>query len=869
MNTRKIFGCGIAVMLTLAFIGCENLAEPSGIPITIAAITITGPVKGVVPLTTAAAGGIGYTCGAVLWSPDDNPFKGGTVYTAVVTLTADADYTFTGLDTATVNAQTAVIVNNTGKTITLMLTFAPTNTDDPDHTHDWGEWIVTTAPTATKNGVQTRTCKLDATHTEEQTIPATGIKTDPMVTWPQGLTAMYGQTLFDIVLDSYTNSGGTPGAFSWPSPSDSVGGFGTKSHNMTFTPDDTEDYNTLTQSVVITITKINITAVNLTITGPVKGSTPVTTATTTGTDYTCGTVSWNPDNNPFLGGTVYTAAVTLTAYSNYTFTMLSSATINGQNAAWSNNTGAAVTLSYTFPETDTGNYLDETLEPNATVTLNSTRYQYVRGFGGMDITWDNFFEISMDEYDTMYNPDKLGFNIMRIMINPIKGRGPNVTPDGPTAEDKKFVHTTDPLEFLEFITSAEGGRPNYYNGVKKVNSYGGYVLASPWSPPAEWKTTKSISGGIKVSSNPNVYTRSSLETAHYQDYANYLRTFAQKMSQEGAPIYAISIQNEPNYDTSKEDYEGCGWTDNVMRDFFLQVRNFTAAGTNSDNTVTYTAIPGYGGGKATERVLIMNGESANTPAIHTVAMQDPISSGIIDLLARHNYGENTAQPYNPGVDYGKEMWMTEWNKNSGSASSYPNDSTWNYVWLFLNDVDMTIRQRSDNAYIWWALKRFYSMIGDGQYGTTEGDILPRGYALSHYAKFAKEKWRIGVDVEGELGDGSTINFNSSASNTNVNYTTPSQTHLCARVTAFMSDDGKEVSVIMYTPTNANAAGTGGYDLGKVRINLPPGFIAKSATGMRSNAEAMGQTEEVKLDRNGSYTIVDLPGSNILSIKFRQ
>jgi O-glycosyl hydrolase len=518
-------------------------------------------------------------------------------------------------------------------------------------------------------------------------------------------------------------------------------------------------------------------------------------------------------------------------------------------------------------------------EYNALVTLNSTRYQYVRGFGGMDITWDNFFEISMDEYDTMYNPDmynpdKLGFNIMRIMINPIKGRGANVTPDGKTDEDKKFVHTTDPLKFLEFITSAEGGRPNYYEGVKKVNSYGGYVLASPWSPPSEWKTTKSISGGVKEGTS-NVYTRSSLETAHYQDYADYLRTFAQKMKEQGAPIYAISIQNEPNYDTSKEDYEGCGWTDNVMRNFFQQVGNFTKAGTytNVINGVTYTAtyntnIPGYGGGKATERVLIMNGESANTPAIHNAAMEDPISKGIIDLLARHSYGDFGIL-YNSMALHGKEMWMTEWNKNSGSAATYPNDSTWNYVWLFLNDVDLTIRQRGDNAYIWWALKRFYSMIGDGMYGTEEGKILPRGYALSHYAKYAKETWRIGVTVEGELGDGSTINFNSNASNTNVNYTTPSQTHLCARVTAFMSDDGKEVSVIMYTPTNSNPNGTGGYDLGNVRIDLPSGFIAKSVIAMRSTAEKQGvdATEEVTLTRNGRYALVNVPRSSILSVKF--
>ena len=218
--------------------------------------------------------------------------------------------------------------------------------------HDWGVWVVITAPTATKNGVETKTCKHDATHTEDQTIPATGIKADPIINWPTGLTATYGQTLSNIPLPG--NGTGIPaGMFTWTTPNDSVGSAGAQSHNMTFTPTDTADYNTLTQNVNITVNKASITAANITITGPVKGATPVTTAATTDTDYTCGAVSWRPDENPFHGGEVYVATVTLTADSNYTFAMLNTATVNGQNANISNNTGAAVTLSHTFPETDT------------------------------------------------------------------------------------------------------------------------------------------------------------------------------------------------------------------------------------------------------------------------------------------------------------------------------------------------------------------------------------------------------------------------------------------------------------------------------------------------------------------------------------
>ena len=402
MNTKNPLGYGLtAVLIALAIIGCKNPAGPNNTTadtaITAAAVTITGPAKGVAPVTTAPAGGTGYTCGPVSWSPNDNPFKGGTVYTAAVTLTANSGYTFTGLTAAFINNQTAVVASNTEKSVTLLLTFAATNSDDPNdpvhvhdwgdwtitiaanctttgietrtcaldathidtqiipidtvNGHDWGKWVVTTAPTATKNGSQTRTCNYNADHTETQTIPATGIKVNPTVTWPQGLTAFYGQTLSDIPLASYTNNG--TGTFTWTTPNTSVGGLGAQSHSMTFTPTDTDDYNSLTQNVTITVNKANITDVELTITGPVKGATPAATAATDDTNYTCGAVSWSPGDNPFLGGAVYTTTVTLTADGNYTFANLSAATINGQNAVVSNNTSGTVTLSHTFAVTDT------------------------------------------------------------------------------------------------------------------------------------------------------------------------------------------------------------------------------------------------------------------------------------------------------------------------------------------------------------------------------------------------------------------------------------------------------------------------------------------------------------------------------------
>lgn len=320
------------------------------------------------------------------------------------------------------------------------------------------------------------------------------------------------------------------------------------------------------------------------------------------------------------------------------------------------------------------------------------------------------------------------------------------------------------------------------------------------------------------------------------------------MLDHGAPIYAISIQNEPNFMAS---YDGCEWEPEDMRDFFLQVKHFT--------TVP-TAIKGYGGGKEIPFVLTMNGESANHPNINDKALDNAESRGYIDVLGRHTYGDAFLR-YAKALDVEpkKEVWMTEHNINSGNAIAYPNDSTWNYVWLFLNDLDLSIRQNDESAFIWWYIRRFYSAIGDGTYGTVEGVVYPRGYGLSHYAKYAKEMWRVGVSVTGTTKDDKALNSG------NVNPAVLSRTTTHARVTAFASEDGNTISFVMYTPTDTS--GKNGVDMGTVRIQLPQGFIVDKADAMRSTAAGKAKKEEVLLSSDRNSALVMLPPSTILSVRF--
>jgi O-glycosyl hydrolase len=438
---------------------------------------------------------------------------------------------------------------------------------------------------------------------------------------------------------------------------------------------------------------------------------------------------------------------------------------------------------------------------NPTITIDTnTRYQYVRGFGGMSNVWTSP-DVQVEDIEKMFSSEGLGLNMLRICLYP---------------DNDLIVQNLG--EQAEEIDNSD-----YYDIVKKVNELGGYVLASPWTMPAEWKTNNSRVGN------------GHLETTYYQTYADYLKAYCQTMLENGAPIYAVSIQNEPNWAAS---YDGCEWFPEEMRDFFKQVGHFT------------DGVEGFGGGQKIPTVLTMNGESANNPNINDAALNDADAAKHIDLIGRHIYG-NAQVRYNKAIDMGKEVWQTEHNINSGSEATYPNDSTWNYVWRFLNEVDLSMRLNDENAFIWWYAKRFYSFIGDGQYGTEEHAILPRGYAMSHFAKFAKESTRVGVTATG-IGsrfNGTTFNQNSTD----------------VKVTAYESKDGNSISLVIFTPTTVR--GANGITVGDLTINLPADFTAQSVEAIISTADKKAADHTVTLSEDKKSAVVNVPASAIVSVRF--
>jgi glucosylceramidase len=62
------------------------------------------------------------------------------------------------------------------------------------------------------------------------------------------------------------------------------------------------------------------------------------------------------------------------------------------------------------------------------------------------------------------------------------------------------------------------------------------VVALPWSPPAWMKTTGTMNGGDMI-------------TTYFPSLAQYFVNYIQAYQQQGIPIYAVSVQNEPLYST--------------------------------------------------------------------------------------------------------------------------------------------------------------------------------------------------------------------------------------------------------------------------------------------------------------------------------
>jgi O-glycosyl hydrolase len=281
----------------------------------------------------------------------------------------------------------------------------------------------------------------------------------------------------------------------------------------------------------------------------------------------------------------------------------------------------------------------------------SVAFQLIRGFGGINVPgW--IPDLTPEQVDTAFGngPGQIGMSILRVRV------------------------PYDPEQFALELPSAA-----------RAVALGATVIASPWTPPAALKSSGDIVGG-------------SLLVDSYAAYADHLLSFRDFMQANGVPLYAMSVQNEPDISVT---YESCSWTAQEMAAWLA------AEG------------PRFGETK------LIAAESFNfNPLMTDPILQDPAAEPELDIIGGHLYGRRPTD-YPLARSLGKELWMTEhYTDSNNSANAWPNALA---VGKEIHDA----MSANFSAYIWWYIRRAYGPI------TEDGLVSKRGSLMAQYAKFVR------------------------------------------------------------------------------------------------------------------------------------
>ncbi|WP_030755133.1 glycoside hydrolase family 30 beta sandwich domain-containing protein [Streptomyces sp. NRRL F-5135] len=284
--------------------------------------------------------------------------------------------------------------------------------------------------------------------------------------------------------------------------------------------------------------------------------------------------------------------------------------------------------------------------------------QTIRGFGGMNHTvWIS--DLTPAQRDTAFGngEGQLGFSVLRI----------------PVHEDR--------ANWSREVATA-----------KRAIELGATVIASPWNPPAHMVETF-------VRGNQTDARR--LRYDMYGAYAQHLNDFVAFMRNNGVNLYAVSVQNEPDY-----AHDWTWWTPTEMIRFLRE---------NAGSISTRVIAP-----ESFQYV-----KSFSDPILN-----DSQALANLDILGAHLYGtqyQNFPYPLFKQRGGGKELWMTE--------VYHPNSSDSADLWPQALDVGEHIHRAMVDAefqaYVWWYIRRGYGPLRE------DGRISKRGANMAHFSKFVR------------------------------------------------------------------------------------------------------------------------------------
>ncbi len=299
------------------------------------------------------------------------------------------------------------------------------------------------------------------------------------------------------------------------------------------------------------------------------------------------------------------------------------------------------------------------------------------------------------------------------------------------------------------------------NTVRKARELGATILATPWSAPASAKSNSNLKGG-KLS-DPSAY-------------ANHLIDFVNFMKGEGAQIDILSIQNEPDIDDTSES---CIWTGEELAAFIAE----------------------YGASLRATGVKLLASEASKFQRSYTdPILNDEVASSQVDYIGGHIYGGGL-QSYPNAANAGKKVWMTEHLRNQAWASdgTLISDAALLTENIAIANEIQQCMMADFSAYLWWYLRRSYSMMLD------DGSLTTRGHILSLFSKAATGRTRVDVKmpdwVDSEVTATAYIDGQNKASILVVN-----PTHYAVRrIGAYYSPNSATSATLMTTSLNPTDA----------------------------------------------------------------
>lgn len=302
-----------------------------------------------------------------------------------------------------------------------------------------------------------------------------------------------------------------------------------------------------------------------------------------------------------------------------------------------------------------------------TVVVNTGKeYQTIDGFGGMNHPeWTGSDLTDAQRQKAFGNgKDELGFTILRIFVNPNSNQWNKAVPTA------KFASQ---------------------HGVK--------VFASPWEPPSNLAESDRNGGKLH------------LPKSNYTAYAQHLNNFGNYMKNQGVDLYAISVQNEPDFAS-----EWTRWSTDETTDFLANYADkITSTRVMSPESFQYapeTASWVKDGGKK----------------YYTKILNNQKAFANCDLFGTHFYGTQRAWMDFPALEScGKPIWMTEvYVPNSSSDAD-----TWPEALDVAENIHNGMTVGNMSAYVWWYIRRSYGPMKEN------GNISKRGYMMAQYSKFVR------------------------------------------------------------------------------------------------------------------------------------